>query len=139
MISDNFQKGELACLKVEQIALEKGYIVSKPTIEGTRYDRIIDCNNRLYRVQIKYAGTKQTNSEGCICIDLRKKTNSGKKISSYNRNEVDVVLAYIPEIDKVCWFEPDLFEGKQTLTIRYEPSKNGQVKNIIFAENYIWN
>ena len=31
-----------------------------------------------------------------------------------------------------------MLEGKKTLTIRYEKAKNNQVKNVIYAKDFIW-
>jgi hypothetical protein len=135
MICENHIKGELACLKVELRAIEKGYIVSKPNIECMRYDRIIDCNGKLYRVQIKYTSHKQ--SSGSFVVDLRKITKSGKTLL-YNKDEIDAILVYIYEIDKICWFNSDMFDNKKSITIRTELAKNNQMKKIIYYKDYLW-
>ena len=45
-------KGALACLAFDRRAIEKGAVVSVPMLEA-RYDRVLDWNGRLYRVQIR--------------------------------------------------------------------------------------
>ena len=79
VISDNFAKGGIAQAKTEIRAMEKGYIVSKPITEGTRYDIVIDNGVKLSRIQIKYAGNKQSFCKGSVLVDFRKRTNSGKQ------------------------------------------------------------
>jgi hypothetical protein len=46
------QKGEFAKLKVEQRALEKGWITSR-TVESSRYDLVLDSGKKLFRVICK--------------------------------------------------------------------------------------
>lgn len=132
-------KGEIACLKTEMRAIDKGFIVSKPYIE-CRYDRIIDDGKKLHRVQIKYAGNKRG---GTSNVKLYKYSKNGNKKgqdkpSTYSKDEIDAVLVYIEEINKVCWFPSDVFDGKKELNIRTSPSKNGQTKGCLFASDYIW-
>jgi hypothetical protein len=52
MICDQLRKADLARLKVEMRALELGVVCSKPVIEGTRYDCILNTGSNLYRAQI---------------------------------------------------------------------------------------
>ena len=139
-------KGEIAKLKAELRAAEKGWIVSR-TAEGSRYDLVLDDGKKLYRVQVKYGNGKSTNSQGAICLSLRKFVGDDLRRSpeyrklprrAYTKEEIDAVVVYIPRIDKICWFGPDVFDNKADLMIRYEPSKNGQKKKIIFAADYFW-
>lgn len=138
LLIDNSIKGGIAQAKAEIRALEKGFIISKPIIEGTRYDMILDDGEKLSRVQVKYAGGKQTSSNGCVVVDFRKTSNNGKVKEGYSSKEVDVIIVYIPQVDKLCWFPTKLLEGKTTLTIRYEKAKNNQTKNVILVDDYIW-
>ena len=62
-ISKNEWKGCLAVAKVDMRATEKGIISSEPRVP-CRYDRILDINGELKRVQIKYAGQSSTRSDG---------------------------------------------------------------------------
>ena len=142
MYSETTRKGEIACAKAELRALEKGYIISKPSIE-CRYDRLIDDGKKIYRVQIKYADGEPTHSTGAISVRLYKYSKNGpdkgrKSPSTYSSKEVDVVLVYLPKIDQLCWLPPKLFADKREITLRTEPSKQNQKKGIHFAEKYFW-
>jgi hypothetical protein len=130
------QKGQFAQLKVEQVAAEKGYVVSKPTID-TRYDLIIDDGESLHKVQVKYAGSKTTN--GSINVGLRRWAGDKRHVTrNYTTAEVDGILVYIPQIDRVCWLPPELFDNKPAIVLRLEPTKSGQKKGINFAKDYFW-
>jgi len=139
-------KGEIAELKVQLRAAEKGWVASR-TVEGARYDLVLDDGKKLYRAQVKYAGAKGSHSEGSATVYLTRsegddRNKNGKyrrrKTRRYNSKEVDAILVYLPQIDKVCWLGPELFSEKPALALRYESPKNGQKKGIHLAEEYIW-
>jgi len=129
-------KGKIAELQIQLIAASMGITVSVPTVDA-RYDFILDIDGTLYKAQVKYAD--QTQNKGSVVVDLRRETRSAtteKRI--YSKKEIDVLLVYIPKIDKVLWVEPKDFENKTCLTFRYEACKSSQTKGIRWVENYIW-
>ena len=139
-------KGEIAKLKAELRAAEKGWIVSR-TVEGSRYDLVLDDGKKLYRVQVKYSNGKSSNSEGVVCVGLRKFTGDDLRRSAeyrrlpirmYTKDEIDVLVVYIPLLDKLCWFGADIFETKANIMIRYDPPKNGQKKGLTLVHDYVW-
>ena len=69
---------------------------------------------------------------------LEKELTAVNKKNGYFSNEVDAIIVYIPQVDKLCYFPIEMLEGKTSLTIRYEDSKNNQQKNIVFAKDYEW-
>lgn len=138
MISDVTKKGIEAQLKAEIRANELGYIVSKPTTECCRYDMIIDDGTQLRRLQVKYCNTPQSSSEGSVCLNLRKVSNSNKLMPFYTDREIDGLIVYVKPIDKLCYFSSEFISGKSTITIRYKETKSNQVKNIIYYEDYLW-
>src|SRR6266849_2757370 len=98
---DTNQKGMLAELKVRHRALELGITLSIPTSSSVRYDAILDDGRRLYRVQIKYCD-RGGGSDGAIQIELTSSQRGGKLSSiGYNDQEIDVLLLYVPRIDKI--------------------------------------
>jgi len=131
------RKAETAMMKVGIRALELGAAVSKPIFEGARYDYIIERDGNLYRAQVKYADGKHKKTVGAVQVNLRKQIKKNKN-HPYSDSEIDVLVIYIPKIDKVCWFGPEVFCGKQNLSIRIAPAKNGQVKGCLAAEDYLW-
>jgi hypothetical protein len=140
MYSTTTMKGEIACTKVELRAFEKGFVISKPIIE-CRYDRIVDDGKRLYKVQVKYADGKHTGATGSSVVGLaRRKGRRSSKAGPYYcyNEEIDAVLVYVPSIDKICWFGPESFRGKTSISIRTQPAANGQTKGCVMATDYEW-
>jgi hypothetical protein len=137
MICAQLKKADMARLKVEMRALELDVICSKPVIEGTRYDLILDTGNRLFRAQIKYGDNISTASTGAVAVNLRKEIKQEKN-HPYSQDEIDVLLIYLPKIDRICWFGPEVFHAKGSISIRLSKAKNGQVKHCLPAEQYFW-
>ena len=127
------QKGEIAQLKVELRAIEKDYIVSRPTREDCRYDLIVDTGLKLLRAQIKYPGQEIS---GAVRVYLRKAHKNRSLI--YSAEEIDIVLVYIPQLDIIIKLDPEHFDGKHGFYIRFKPTKSGMTKNINWFEDYIW-
>ena len=137
MLSAQQRKAELARLKVESRALELGVVFNKPSIEGTRYDCILDIKGKLYRTQIKYCGCLASHAAGAVFLRLRSTKGQGAA-RCYSRDEVDALVVYLPSIDRLCFFPQEVFCGKASLSIRFEPSRNGQSKGCLLAQSYIW-
>lgn len=135
---NTWHKGELAVLKVIERALELGYQVSKPIFEQSRYDLVLDNGKQLYRVQVKFTDTTPSASSGAVVVPLTKTTKNSKVKRLYNAEEIDVVIAYIPRINGLCWFPPNVFEGKTCISVRFEPTKNGQKANLYWFDDYKW-
>lgn len=129
-------KGQLAVSKAELRALELGYIPSRPLFDS-RYDLIIDKGEKLERIQVKYANGHSTNSNGSVVVKLEY-IDRHKKTFTYQNNEVEALVVYIPRIDKLCYLPKKVFVGKRKLSIRVEKSRNNQKKGIIAAEDYYW-
>lgn len=129
------QRGHVAQLKVEQRALEKGCLVSRPT-HDCRYDLVLDEGGKLYRVQIKYANGFSANASGSVVIDLRKPHKN--KVLIYSRDQIDLMLVYIPAIDKIVRLLPEHFHNRPQFTIRIAPTANNQASKINFAQDFLW-
>jgi hypothetical protein len=129
-------KGQFAVTKAELRALELGYIPSRPIVD-TRYDLIIDKLGELEKVQVKYADGTPSNSKGAVIAKLAYEDRQ-KKVFTYQKEEIDSLIVYIPKVDKLCYFPCNIIEGKKVLYIRLEKSENNQKKRIIYAEDYYW-
>ena len=129
-------KAEVACLRVILRALEKGTAVSKPVVEGTRYDLVLDHEGRLYRAQVKYCdGVCRA---GAIWVRLHSGSYGKVRFRCYSAQEVDVVLAYVPKLDAILWIDPCDFEGKGAMTFRVEKALNNQTKGCRAFQDYVW-
>src|SRR5262245_9350269 len=105
------QKGQIAFLKVQLEAARRGVVVLLPTIP-MRYDLVLDYQGRFYRAQVKYADGRTPHANGSVRVDLRRREKY------YTQDEIDLLLVYIPQIDKVCCFSPEHFHNKATLYLR---------------------
>ena len=131
-------KGQAAQLKVEFRAAEKGFTVSRPTTD-TRYDLIIDDGKQLLKAQIKYAnGTSGHNTTGSVVVALRRWAGDKRHEWRTYGKEVDILLVYVPVVDKVCCIPPELFRDKPSLTLRYKPAKSGVKKTVHMVDDYLW-
>lgn len=134
---ENWQKGEIAELKVILRAVEKGMIVCKPVIPSTRYDLILDDGSKLVKAQIKWAGYDRKDIQGSVSIDLRK-LGVSREYRHYNASDFDILLVYVPPIDKICIFRPETYLGRVSLRISYLPTKSGQKRNCLVASDHEW-
>lgn len=133
-------KGQIAVIRVELRAAELGFTPCRPTIEGTRFDLILEKDGKCQRIQVKYCDVLTSNCEsGSYTVNLRKVQNNGRQeVKLYEKGEIDALIVYLPSTAKLYWFEESEFVGKQTLTIRTEIPKNNQAKKCRMAEKYEW-
>lgn len=136
ILSENEWKGHLASIKFDLRAAEKGIVVSVPQIP-CRYDRVVEIDGKFFRVQIKYAGGT-TQSSGVASARIKRPRDRQGDLRGYSADEIDAIVLYLPQVDKLCWLEPDCFVGRTELTMRYDESKNGQIANCHFIEDYEW-
>lgn len=125
--------------EVRRRAAEKGIVVSIPTTDSVRYDLVLDDAGHLYRVQVKYCNRNAVNANGAVQIELTSYHRSGKLSSrGYTADEIDALLLYVPRIDAVLWLGAQIFANRPQIQIRFEPTRNGQAKGCLFAQDYIW-
>lgn len=71
----------------DYVAMSKGFTVSAPRSNMALYDRIIDANNKLFRVQIK---GRRSSTDSVIVHPKRKQCKV-----KYDKNDYDVLAVYI--------------------------------------------
>jgi len=135
---DSKRKGRIALLKVQLRAVERGCMTSVPTSEDCRYDLILDEDSKLRRAQVKWGGMECSHAANAVQVDLRKDGKGGPKSKCYSASEVDLILIYVPQVDRVLAFGPEHFDGKGALIIRLAPPKNGQLKNLRMYADFLW-
>ena len=125
--------GTITELKCITYFLELGYTVSIPQ-NPTRYDFILDTGKELLRIQVKTCNT--TRQEGAITFS----TNSshyvnGKHVhTDYKKDNIDYFCTFY---EQQCYLVPIEECGSTEKRLRIIPPKNGQIKNICFAKDYI--
>ena len=83
----SWRRGDLVELRFWMEASRRGVIVSKPH-EKARYDFIVDCGKRLWRVQVKSTTYLHGRNAYRLAINAKKKR-------PYSSAEVDWIAAYI--------------------------------------------
>jgi hypothetical protein len=131
--------GEFAIAKVALRCIETGVTVHRPLLE-CRYDLVLDDGGKLYRTQVKYTNRSSPKQcRGVVPVSLRKWRNGGRSVTPcYKATEIDLLLVYVVKLDKILWFGPEVFDGKQALHIRIEPTRNNQRKGCLLAADYVW-
>ena len=119
----------------QQVALEflkLGYLVSKPLVQSSRYDFIVDINHNLYKIQVK-TGTLKENSYIEFATSTSHTNTKGTLNLNYSAEDVDF-FATMHEGN--CYLVPYEVCGKRAQRLRIIPTKNGQTKGIVFAKDY---
>ena len=86
------QKGITTEMYVAAYLLSLGYNVSQPMCQDSKYDLIVDVNDKLLRLQVKTARLSDNNS---IIFNCRTTKNSRtNKSRAYGENEIDFFATY---------------------------------------------
>lgn len=116
--------------------IESGFIVSKPLFDNARYDFILDANGKLYRIQVKTSHwTDDTKAAFVFNGYSQHSVGNGNKRMKYTNQEIDY---FMTEQDNIFYLYPANEEGFVEKKLRIIPPKSGQVKNISFAKDYVF-
>jgi hypothetical protein len=133
MISSHY-KGKITELGVAQSFLRLGYQVCEPLVSDSRYDLIVDINGKLFKIQVKTSSLKEDGAFFEFCTSSSH-TNTNRTINrSYTSQEIDYFATMFEER---CYIIPVEECGSRSQRLRLLPTKNGQKKNIMFAEDYL--
>lgn len=66
------QKGCYAEYLFATTAIEKGFNVSMPLLDSSKYDCILESNGNLFKIQVKYLGKDRYKHNGTMQITLRR-------------------------------------------------------------------
>lgn len=122
--SNESRIGDVAEFLFDARAVQKGFIVNRPIHAGTIYDRVVECEGKFSKVQIKCT-TKEHLSGGANII-LKRNNNQ-----LYPKEMVDVFAVYVLYWD--AWY---LFknEGQNSLYITKKRWKDNLENWNIFYE-----
>ena len=118
------QKGLIAEKEVELFFTKLGYMVSIPTYYHSRYDLIVDIEDKLYKVQVKTAHLAENKKGIWFPTYSSGRNNEGSHKKPYTPNEVDL-FGLIWE--NQCYLIPIGLCGKNTRTLTFEKNPNEQV------------
>jgi hypothetical protein len=128
------QKGAIAELAIALAAVRPGIDVYRPVAEGGRYDLIFEIDDRLWRVQGKWA-PRHGDVVVVRCYSSRR-TREGLLRRIYAPGEIDAFAAYCPQLNR-CYFLPyALFESRTEVALRVAPTRNNQNRGVNWASQY---
>jgi hypothetical protein len=128
------QKGAIAETAIAHEAIKLGLDVYTPVAEGGRYDLILGLGPRLLRVQCKWARLV----DGVVAVRLRTSRHSARGYvrTKYSPTEIDAAAAYCPDLEE-CYLLPiSLVAGKNMISLRVSPTRNGQTRGLNWARQY---
>lgn len=132
---NNNEKGELSESKIISCLLEHGYSVSIPFGNNQPYDLIMDDGRDLKKIQVKTGRLRN----GVILANACKteKNWKDKKSSSvkYSKSDFDLLAIYCPDT-KSTFLIPFEDISSSKMSLRVEPTKNGQLYDIKWAKDY---
>ena len=131
MLSSHFI-GEITEQQVALEFLKLGILISKPLVQSSKYDFVADINNKLYKIQVK-TGTFKEDSYLEFATSTSHTNTKGTLNLSYSAEDVDFFATIY---NNQCYLIPYELCGKRAQRIRFVPTKNGQTKGILFAENF---
>jgi hypothetical protein len=130
-------KGDLAELMVAADLRRRGFKVAIPFGEDCDFDLVLIRNDRLDRVQVKYA-----ESDG-IVVKVRCSSHSLtngriRKTKRYTAKTIDLLAVY-DHTSSRCFYVPasELGNGRSILHLRLKPALNRQLIGTRPAENYL--
>lgn len=114
-------KGNIGEIAVAKDLMLQGFEVFTELGDLSKTDLIIQKNNTLLRVQVKFINSKK----GKVTISRKK---SGPDYSFlYKESDFDLMAIYNPQLDKVAYITSrDLCQNKQGLTLRLDRPLNNQ-------------
>jgi hypothetical protein len=128
---DSKKKGNLTEMQCMSAFMGQGCGVSIPFGDNSKYDFIADIDGHLFKIQVKTASQKDENAIKFSCRSTHVNC-SGVKNIRYNENDVDYFATYW---NGQCYIVP-ISECSVEKTLRFAPTKNGQLKGITFAIDY---
>lgn len=126
-------KGTITELKCKTYFLELGYMVSTPE-SPVRYDFILDTGEKLLKIQVKSSHLDELNEKIVFKTSSTHITSNGNIRSDYKNDNIDYFCTWY---NNECYLIPVNECGKDKKYLRLVPTRNGQVKNISFAKDFI--
>ena len=125
--------GEITEQQVAIELLKLGYMISKPLVQSSKYDFILDVNHTLYKIQVKTSTAKEDNTFISFATSTSHTNAQGTKNLTYTDNEVDF---FATMYNGKCYLIPKSDCGNRNQRLRLIPPKNGHTKGIKFAKEY---
>jgi hypothetical protein len=128
------QKGAIAEAAIAWEATKLGIEVYRPISEGGRFDMIFLLDDRLVRVQCKWA-PRLGDAIVVRCYSNRR-AREGLRRRVYTSEEIDAFAAYCRQNER-CYYIPfGLLAARTQILLRLAPPRNNQRLGIHWAEDF---
>ena len=134
IVSESTIKGAVAEAAITSAAIELGFFVLRPMVEGRRYDLVIDTGPELLRVQCKWAPRK--GAVVVVNLATSRHTPRGYIRSTYTVEEVDGIGVYCQELKRCFYLPIEAVAGRTGVYLRLSPAANNQQAAINYAADY---
>lgn len=131
MLSSHFI-GEITEQQVAVEFLKLGILVSRPLVQSSRYDFIVDINHKLYKIQVK-TGSYKEDAYLEFATSTSHTNTKGTLNLHYSEDDVDF---FATMYEGQCYLIPFHLCGKRSQRIRFVPTKNGQITGVLFAKDF---
>jgi hypothetical protein len=129
------EKGGIAETAILAQAVRAGVVVSRPVVEGRRYDLIFDVAGRILRVQCKW-GRLSGDVVVARTSTCRHTPLNGYRRTTYSAEEIDAIAIYCDELGAVYLLPIEDVAGKSYVHLRLRPARNGQSVGVNWAAKY---
>jgi len=125
------QIGNITEVEVMLAFLKQGFNVLSPYGDCERYDFVIEINNKFYKIQVKTSHLE----DGKISFNTASTHYSdGKCIhDTYTKEDIDY---FATTYENQVYLIPVEECGGRLKSLRFEPTKNGQTRNVSWAKDY---
>lgn len=125
--------GEITEQKVALEFLKLGIQVSKPLVQSSKYDFIVDINNNLYKIQVKTSTIREDGAYFDFATSTSHTNTKGTLNLTYSEKDVDFFATIN---NSQCYLIPYSVCGKRSQRLRLKPTKNGQTTGVLFAKDF---
>jgi len=125
-------KGSIGELEVASALMKLGYSVFTELGDNSKIDLIASKNNKLTTIQVKAYHSEN----GAVYVPTKKSAKGYKY--RYKKTDADVFAVYIYDRDSIVYIPVEtLLPKKAGITIRIDPTINGQTSNINYYTDYL--
>lgn len=132
MLNTHFQ-GKTTEMQVALAFIQRGYQVSQPLVSDSRYDFIIDINNKLIRLQVKTCRVFEEDGYIDFATSTSHTNTQGTINHSYTENEIDYFATFY---DGKCYVISVNDCGTRNQRLRIIPPKNGNQRGSKMLKDY---
>jgi len=114
-------KGLLAESKVITEFISNNFNVFRPFADNGLYDLIVEKDEKLYKVSVKYSSVHNTAGSCCVTLKTvsRRKDNQ-VKINTFDKNKFDILAIYDALSNNVFLLDAKLIKAKNQINFHHK-------------------